>query len=173
MAKPRKKYRPRYSREQMLCAWKDAIFPRSAEEVDSSEAAKIKAELTNAFDALRDGRATWFDMTKLAVAANHAMVLCELGVGAEWFGVVVKAQEWLAKAEYHFHDHGEFRVETGGLVAIIEMIDVRIAQLSADGYTSGIDYRAAQIVHERAKQKHVITRDDLEQPAKVVDMEAA
>lgn len=165
MAKPRKKYRPRYSLEQMRAAWKNTVYSRSKEEVQSDEAKKIHDELMHAFDALRDGRAGWLEMQKLAVAANQAMVLCERGIGAEWFGVVVKSQEWLARAEYYFHDHGEFRIPADGLIAILDMIDVRVAQLSADGYTTGMDFQAAMIVEQRARDRIVITRADVTEAA--------
>lgn len=165
MAKPRKKYRPRYTIEQMREAWQKTVFPRSKEEVDPVEAEKINGALMQSFDALRDGRATLLDMQKLATAANHAMVLCEHGVGAEWFGIVVKSQEFLARAEYHFHEHAEWYVPADGLIAILEMIDVRIAQLSADGYTAGMDYQAAMIVAQRARDRVVITRADVTEAA--------
>lgn len=160
--KPRSKaYRPRFSYDDQCAAAQDALFRRSAEDVTDESAGEMLIALDASWTLLRQGKATSTDMNALTTAANMSVVLAEKGVGAEFLDVCCKASLELQRVKTHFAKVGHY-VATGlGIKLIREMIDVRYAQLTAEGYCAGLDYQAAQIVADRMKEGCVLTDADL------------
>lgn len=159
--KPRKAYRPRYSYSDQCAAAQDALFQRSTEEVTTDAADEMLIALDASWVLLRQGLATTTDLNALTTAANMAVVLAEKGVGSEFLDVCCKASVELQRVKNYYEKAGRF-VATGlGIKLIREMIDVRYAQLTAEGYCAGLDYQAAQVVADRMKEGCVLTDVDL------------
>lgn len=159
--KPRKAYRPHYSRDAQLEAATDALFKRSAESVNQAAADDILLSLDASWLHLRKSTATALDMNALTTAANMAVVLAEKGVGAEFLDVCCKASIELQRVKTYHAQCGRYVASGLGIKLIREMIDVRYAQLTADGYCAGLDYQAAQIVADRMREGCVLTNADL------------
>lgn len=155
MSKQRKKYRPKYTPEQMLGASQNAIFPRSAEEIDPQAATSVAHSMWLALDAMKAGRATEKDFNILCTATNIGTVLCERGIGREFIPVCATALKELAQCGAGYEKTGKFALSESGLRAVAEMVEVREAQLTAEGYTAGLDYQAAQIACDRLRSGHV------------------
>lgn len=154
--KPRKKYRPKYTAEQMLAASQDAIFSRSSEEIRPEAASEVFAALGLSLASMKAGRATYVDFNALATAGNIGTVLCEHGVGREYLQACLDGLRALAQIRERYNRIGRF-VPTGEEAKLVaDMLTVREAQLLADGYTAGLDYQAAQIVHDRIKRGVVV-----------------
>lgn len=161
-SKPRKKYRPKYTEDQMRSAPKDAIFSRSEDEVEADAAESIIAALRISLIQARNGKATYKDFNSLSAAANVSIVLCEKGVGAEFYGICRAASMELARCRYQYDQIGKFLLSEDAAKTVAEMIEVREAQFLAEGYTSGLDYQAAAIAHKRLTEGNVIKPEDLE-----------
>lgn len=154
--KPRKKYRPKYTLEQMRAASQDALFSRSTEEVRPEAARDVFAALALSLASMKAGRATATDFNALTTAANIGTVLCEHGVGREYLAACKASAMALLQVRERFYRLGRF-VPTGEECRLIaEMLEVREAQLLAEGYTAALDYQAAKIVHDRLKRGVVL-----------------
>lgn len=151
MSKPRKKYRPKYTQDQILSASQNALFARSAEGIDPESLGCVFQSLWLALDAMKTGKATHKDYNILSSAANISTVLCERGIGREYVDICASALKELAHARSRHTKTGHYGLSGTGARVIGEMIEVREAQLSADGYTAGMDYQAAQVVCERLR----------------------
>ena len=160
-SKPRKKYRPKYTEEQMRSAPNDVIFSRSEEEVSSDAAKGIIYALRVSLQALIDGTASATDYNALSAAANVAIILCEKGVGSEHYDECSAASRVLARCRYQYAETGVFQIPASDAKTVAEMLDVREAQFLAEGYTAGIDYQAASIASSRLKEGNVIKPEDL------------
>lgn len=149
MSKPRKKYRPKYTYAQQLQSGQDAIFTRSKEEVEPGTTRTISLALIEAMDAMKTGEAQAEHFNLLSTAANLAAVLCESGVGAEYIDVCKRALHELKMTRERYYKTGRFLFTGEAIRYVTEVIDVREAQLLAEGYTAGMEYCAAKMVQER------------------------
>lgn len=160
-SKPRKKYRPKYTEDQMRSAPNDVIFSRSEEEVSAEAARQIIFSLRVSLQSLVDGTATATDFNALSTAANVSIILCEKGVGADHYDECSAASRVLARCRYQYAETGVFQIPASDAKTVAEMIDVREAQFLAEGYTAGIDYQAASIASERLMKGNFIKPEDL------------
>ena len=152
----RKAYRPKYSLHEQMQASRRALFTRSKEQVFKETADMILTALDGSWRHLRAGNATDDDYNALTTAANLCIVLCERGVGAEWRDVVSRAMRAMQEVRDRHTKIGRYVATGEALTLIREMIDVRYAQLTADGYHAGLEYQAAEIVADRCARKHFI-----------------
>ena len=150
----RKRYRPKYTAEQLLQAGQDALFTRSREEIEPATTQTISIALLEAMDAMKKGEASATHFNLLATAANLAAVLCENGIGSEYIDVCKRGLAELKSTRERYYKTGKFLFTGEAIRAVTEVIEVREAQLLADGYTAGMDYCAAKIAHGRLMEAH-------------------
>ena len=153
----RKRYRPRQANASSILA---ALYTRSTGTV-SDHANEVVLHLYEALDAMKRGQATEHHFNALVTAANMAYVLAEKGVGAWFMDTCKRASLELYRVRQRHEITGVYGVSGQGIKDITAMIEARADQLTAEGYTEGLEYQAACIVADRLQRKVVITEKDL------------
>jgi hypothetical protein len=101
----------------------------------------------DALDAIRGGRAGPDDPQALATAANCSMVLCELGVGAEYLEDAIAAQDAILKAQARQNQGHNFNfthAEKERVVTLLDLFSQQVQLTTLDQLA-----RAVTIMNER------------------------
>lgn len=153
MSKPRKQYRPKYSRQQMADKVRLALMGRSNEIVsDAGAAMELVIFLWQYFADLKAGTLDHKGYNILCAAANIVVILCERGIMPEMLETCVEAQTHLDRAKDYWWADGRFYVPEAAYAAIAALIETRDTIMHADGYTAGLEYQAAAIVADRLNE---------------------
>ena len=153
MSKPRKQYRPKYSRQQMADKVRLALMGRSNEIVsDAGAAMELVIFLWQYFADLKAGTLDHKGYNILCAAANIVVILCERGIMPEMLETCVEAQTHLDRAKDYWWADGRFYVPESAYAAIAALIETRDTIMHADGYTAGLEYQAAAIVADRLNE---------------------
>lgn len=153
MSKPRKQYRPKYSRQQMADKVRLALMGRSNEIVsDAGAAMELVIFLWQYFADLKAGTLDHKGYNILCAAANIVVILCERGIMPEMLETCVEAQTHLDRAKDYWRADGRFYVPESAYAAIAALIETRDTIMHADGYTAGLEYQAAAIVADRLNE---------------------
>jgi len=163
--KPKKKHTPLTdeARKQMAERIQNTLHSRCTEEVPASEATSRGRNLFMSLLKMESGTASASDFNDLSAAANMSIVLCEKGIGSEHLAVCIQASTDLAICRDEYGDTGVFKISQKAAESLREMIDIREAQLKAEGYTAGLEYQAASIVVDRINRGCVVrvARDEV------------
>lgn len=153
MSKPRKQYRPKYSRQQMADKVRLALMGRSNEIVsDAGAAMELVIFLWQYFADLKAGTLDHKGYNILCAAANVVVILCERGIMPEMLETCVEAQTHLDRAKDYWRADGRFYVPESAYAAIAALIETRDTIMHAEGYTAGLEYQAAAIVADRLNE---------------------
>lgn len=153
MSKPRKQYRPKYSRQQMADKVRLALMGRSNEIVsDAGAAMELVIFLWQYFADLKAGTLDHKGYNILCAAANIVVILCERGIMPEMLETCVEAQAHLDRAKDYWLADGRFYVPESAYAAIAALIETRDTIMHAEGYTAGLEYQAAAIVADRLNE---------------------
>lgn len=153
MSKPRKQYRPKYSRQQMADKVRLALMGRSNEIVsDAGAAMELVIFLWQYFADLKAGTLDHKGYNILCAAANIVVILCERGIMPEMLETCVEAQTHLDRAKDYWRADGRFYVPESAYAAIAALIETRDTIMHAEGYTAGLEYQAAAIVADRLNE---------------------
>lgn len=153
MSKPRKQYRPKYSRQQMADKVRLALMGRSNEIVsDAGAAMELVIFMWQYFADLKAGTLDHKGYNILCAAANIVVILCERGIMPEMLETCVEAQTHLDRAKDYWRADGRFYVPESAYAAIAALIETRDTIMHAEGYTAGLEYQAAAIVADRLNE---------------------
>jgi hypothetical protein len=151
----------KYTKEEQIATLRTALSSRCEEVIDPDHINKTIAKAYAALLAIDSGQADTRHLEVLVEAANASVVLCEVGIGGEFAAACAEASVALVSCIHVFRTTGDIRLSPEQVAAVAEMIEVREAQLRADGYTEGIEFRAAETVEKRLKDGHVVTVEDI------------
>lgn len=94
------------------------------------------------------------DPDQLAVAVNVSLVLCEMGIGAEYSQLTLDAQDALMRAGKRSGDGKSFNFDGPGLTVWREFLELNEAHLQAAGHLDLM--KALATVDLRIRQGHVL-----------------
>jgi len=139
--KPRKRYVPKRA-DHFAIAGNTIVRARTRQctaPLDDTQLRDLAIGYHGALDSMRRGAATGDDFTTLALGANVALVLCELGLGEEWIDKVKQGQDALVCLQARSAKlRGRYVLTGGELQALQAMLELHDAQLASPDCTQGM-----------------------------------
>lgn len=158
--KPRKKYDPTKRARTDAFGGIRALFHaravQSTEQLDATQIRDLGIGYHGALHSITSGTGCYDDANTLAMAANIAMLLCEVGVGAEYLPIAKAGQEAVVLLIMRARTSGKFGVSGQELRALQELLELHDAQLESEDCTEG---KLTQVLDEckrRIRQGNVL-----------------
>ena len=137
--KPRKAYRPRRADPfAAIARLGSAAAAVSTAPLDADQLVDLGIGYHHALTALRTGAGGWSDANDLAMAANVALLLAEVGIGGEYLPAIRDAQDAIVALLARGQRVGRYVFDGPGLVAVTELLSVHDAQLECEACTSAV-----------------------------------
>lgn len=158
--KPRKKYDPTKRARTDAFGGIRALFHaravQSTEQLDATQIRDLGIGYHGALHSITSGTGCYDDANTLAMAANIAMLLCEVGVGREYIAQAKAGQEAVVLLMMRARTHGKFVATGSELRALQDLLELHDAQLESEDCTEG---KLTQVLDEckrRIRQGHTL-----------------
>jgi hypothetical protein len=142
--KPRKKHSV-VNRAMRIYAQEQRVTARRP--MDKRQVVEISVSAYLALEAMMRGHGNEDHYHNLACSLNYALVLCELGVGAEYIDIPQRARRGLVEAQARGAKTGRWGLSGPSIGDIRMMLELHDQQLEL--VTQGQLREAQKIIHER------------------------
>lgn len=158
--KPRKKYDPTKRARTDAFGGIRALYrekaKRSKEPLDSDQVQDLSVAYHWALAAIVNGKGTWMDANTLALAANMALLLCEIGLGADDLPTAMAGQDALMTLMARRERTGKMVLTGPEARALQELLDLHDGQMQSEDCAEGMLVSALAECKRRIAEGNVL-----------------
>lgn len=158
--KPRKKYDPTKRARTDAFGGIRALYrekaKRSKEPLDADQVKSLRVAYHLALTRIVQGQGDWMDLNLLSLAANMALLLCEIGLGADDLPVSLAGQDALMTLTARFGRTGKMVLTGQEARALQALLDLHDGQLCSDDAEEGMLISALAECKDRIAKGNVL-----------------